>query len=159
MSTTAERVARGAAWLDEKYPGWFNKIDLSILDLADCTQCVLGQVYTGVIPDAERGQLLAQTIASVTAGYPDSEDWAREYREEVESGSMGGFQVLTDFHQLPEEGEWHGFVARFDGRDEDLEKAEYQMLLEEWTRMIVRRRTAFYQNIGDAELRELASIV
>lgn len=40
-----ERVAAGAAWLDKHRPGWADAINLDQLDLADCTVCVLGQVY------------------------------------------------------------------------------------------------------------------
>lgn len=46
MSTVAERVARGAALLDEKLPGWDQRIDLAGLELASCYRCVLGQLFT-----------------------------------------------------------------------------------------------------------------
>lgn len=39
-----ERVKTGAAFLDEKMPGWADKVDLNILELADCQKCVLGQL-------------------------------------------------------------------------------------------------------------------
>lgn len=154
MNDIADRVARGAAWLDEKYPQWFDKIDLSILDLSNCTQCVLGQVYTGAIPAAEQGQVLAQAIAQVTHGWPDAVEWAQDYRLQVASGEFGGYQILTDFHELPEDGEWHGFVARADrGGEQDADTdAEYVLLLEEWTRHIVRRRVAYYQNVQIMEM-------
>lgn len=46
MTTTiAERVAAGAAWLDEHRPGWDQRIDLETLDLGDPCHCVLGQEY------------------------------------------------------------------------------------------------------------------
>ena len=45
MSTVAERVARGAALLDEKVPGWERRINLEWLDIASCYFCVLGQVF------------------------------------------------------------------------------------------------------------------
>jgi hypothetical protein len=153
MNDIADRVARGAAWLDEKYPAWFEGMDLSTLDLGNCTRCVLGQVYTGVIPAAEQGQVLAQAIALVTAGYDDALEYAQEYREEVASGQFGGYQILTDFHELPEDGVLHGFVARSDGMEGDL--VEYAALLDEWTRVIISRRMARVP----ADLRELVSIV
>lgn len=152
MSTVAERVVRGAAWLDEKYPGWFLKIDLSILDLGNCTQCVLGQIYTGVIPAEEQGQVLAQAITLSTWGWPDTDEWAAEYRQQVASGQIGGYSILTDFHELPQDGEWHGFVAKADragGTDEEslaAEEAEYAQMLDEWTRVILRRRMVYHQN-------------
>lgn len=37
-------IARGAAFLDEKTPGWRERIDLDKLDLGECDVCVLGQL-------------------------------------------------------------------------------------------------------------------
>jgi hypothetical protein len=140
MKTISERVAWGAAWLDDKYPGWVDRIDLAALEMSDCNACILGQVYTGLVPEAERNQLLAQAISDVTSGYPDSEQWAAEYLQEVREGKMGGYQVLTDVHQLIADGTVHGFAAVSDG--EDGEDTEYQLLLDEWTRVILSRRLA-----------------
>lgn len=42
-----EKVAAGAEWLDETHPGWEREIDLAVLDLGDCSMCVLGQVFGG----------------------------------------------------------------------------------------------------------------
>lgn len=47
MSTIAERVAAGAAWLDENVPDWVERIDLARLDVSDCVDCVLGQLFGG----------------------------------------------------------------------------------------------------------------
>lgn len=44
MSTIAERVAAGAAWLDEHEPGWVGRIDLDVLDVADDERCIAGQL-------------------------------------------------------------------------------------------------------------------
>jgi hypothetical protein len=44
MSSIAERVAAGAAWLDEHEPGWIDRIDLDTLDLESCIRCVGGQL-------------------------------------------------------------------------------------------------------------------
>lgn len=40
----AERVARGAAWLDEQKPGWPQLITEE-LEMSGCRSCVLGQVF------------------------------------------------------------------------------------------------------------------
>lgn len=45
MSTVAERVAAGAAYLDEHEPGWVDRIDLEQLSLSSCWHCVLGQLH------------------------------------------------------------------------------------------------------------------
>lgn len=46
MATITERVARGAALLDEKLPGWVERIDLDKLNLFDDERCVIGQLFT-----------------------------------------------------------------------------------------------------------------
>jgi hypothetical protein len=50
MATIAERVARGAALLDEREPGWWQRIDLDRLDLGSPCRCVLGQLITDKDP-------------------------------------------------------------------------------------------------------------
>lgn len=44
-SDIAERVEAGAAFLDERHPGWVDDIDTEKLDLIDCRVCVLGQLF------------------------------------------------------------------------------------------------------------------
>jgi hypothetical protein len=46
----AERIERGAALLDERAPGWRQRIDLEKLELSSCTTCVLGQVAGSTDP-------------------------------------------------------------------------------------------------------------
>lgn len=36
-------VKRGAAWMDEHYPGWIERINLSELDMNNCHRCIIGQ--------------------------------------------------------------------------------------------------------------------
>ncbi len=45
MDDVQERVANGAALLDEKIPGWELRINLQELNLSSCVTCVLGQLY------------------------------------------------------------------------------------------------------------------
>ncbi len=47
MTAIAERVAAGAAFLDEHDPGWDRDVDLATLDLSDCGNCVFGQLQDG----------------------------------------------------------------------------------------------------------------
>jgi hypothetical protein len=44
MTAITERVAAGAAFLDEQWPGWWQRIALDQLVLSDCSRCVLGQL-------------------------------------------------------------------------------------------------------------------
>jgi hypothetical protein len=41
----AERVAAGAAFLDQRHPGWWQHIDVGQLNLGSCVRCVLGQLF------------------------------------------------------------------------------------------------------------------
>jgi len=43
--TIAARVARGAALLDERMPGWDQRINLDRLDLHSPCRCILGQIF------------------------------------------------------------------------------------------------------------------
>lgn len=45
MPDFTKEVNKGAAFLDEKDPGWWRIIDTSVLDLDDETNCVLGQTW------------------------------------------------------------------------------------------------------------------
>lgn len=42
---TRQKVLKGASFLDERYPDWFKKIDLSRLEMNQCLDCILGQLY------------------------------------------------------------------------------------------------------------------
>ena len=56
-TSAAEAVQNGALVLDQKAPGWWQKIDTEKLDLTSCETCVCGQLaryeYDGV-PDSWR---------------------------------------------------------------------------------------------------------
>lgn len=41
----AGRVARGVALLDERLPGWVDRVNTIKLDIQNCERCVLGQVF------------------------------------------------------------------------------------------------------------------
>ena len=42
-----ERAFRGASLLDDKMPGWAGRIDAAELDINQCANCVLGQLFDG----------------------------------------------------------------------------------------------------------------
>lgn len=46
MISIARRVAAGARFLDEREPGWWERIDLYLLDMRSQCGCVLGQLAT-----------------------------------------------------------------------------------------------------------------
>lgn len=66
-----EAAARGARFLDERRPGWEREIDLSVLDLQSCHDCIIGQLYGNFMdfhwhfPNEDPGRLgFCSTFAS-----------------------------------------------------------------------------------------------
>jgi hypothetical protein len=128
--TAEQAVQNGAAWLDLTYPGWYRNIDLSILDVSRCNVCVLGQVYTGHIPDGERNAVLAQAMLTMSPHvYPM------------------GYTVLSARHELSA-AELHsmGFLGVMVGcglpecDDCDPGRPTYAELTDAWTTLIIGRR-------------------
>jgi hypothetical protein len=62
MSSIAERVNAGIAWLDEHEPGWRQRVDRDRLDLQNCTRCIGGQL-AGVYADFLRRHSLSRVDA------------------------------------------------------------------------------------------------
>jgi hypothetical protein len=160
MTKIADRVAAGADWLDEKYPGWFNSIDLGTLEISNCYRCVLGQVYSGHIPEAERNQLIAQVVEMMNSGGTDVDryDW------ETAVPKWGGFSIIADANRLFDGGMKMGFAADWDDLDYQRDQGtQYVQLLDEWTRVILERRLRAHPDLNDltcslAELREPAAV-
>lgn len=135
MTNIAEPfVARGVAWLDEHYPGWFKAIDLETLDVSKCDICVLGQVYSGHVPYAERQQLLAQVIA-----------------KDPGDRRLYGFDLLVRRHELKlSDTMAMGFTSwrwcnhphhRDEGLDSECpDVPTFDDLLEAWTQAIIQKR-------------------
>lgn len=131
MSTVAERVAAGAAFLDEHDPDWWRAdveraIDLGTLDLSDSASCVLGQrcpvevlaLYAGVDPDDEDKVSI---------------EWYQAYSAYVRHLSGKSYAAIGDWSAD------HGFTmvgVDLDGRD------EWADLTYEWKRVITERRSA-----------------
>ncbi len=73
MATVEERVTAGAAFLDENYPGWLDRIDLDELRMDWCDACILGQVagsYRAVYPNLGNKTLNeAQNDIAATFGF------------------------------------------------------------------------------------------
>ena len=68
MSAVDERVARGAAFLDETRPGWDRHIDLDRLSLRSACDCVLGQL------DDEPRHAWQETVEAFGLDFEDSQE-------------------------------------------------------------------------------------
>jgi hypothetical protein len=42
-----ENINKGVEYLDANFPGWYSRIDLSMLNMGSCYTCVLGQAARG----------------------------------------------------------------------------------------------------------------
>lgn len=79
--TNEKRVLRGAAWLDEVMPDWFERIDLDELNLADECWCVLGQIVSDVTSEqlTEEGSDWHHDYWTVVCDRYSTLDEKREY--------------------------------------------------------------------------------
>jgi hypothetical protein len=75
VSTIAERVAAGAAFLDEHEPGWDQHIDLDRLDIDSNCRCILGQLHDDSYQEGRRELGLSGANHGVALGfYPSRTD-------------------------------------------------------------------------------------
>jgi hypothetical protein len=133
------RVQRGAAWLDERYPRWYASINLETLSLSTCSQCILGQVWSGHCTVAERNQLISQIIKGwseasqvswhMVPGYDVFKRAIWPYRED-RIAELGFLLPTSELY--PEDEEWVPGQA-----DE-----AYRRLTDTWTQLIISRRLA-----------------
>jgi hypothetical protein len=85
----SERVNRGAKLLDAKHPGWHKEININELNMASCTQCILGQCFGRYGNGLDALQLedfdddgqeklddIAHGFDHVSHGGASEEDWA-----------------------------------------------------------------------------------
>lgn len=129
MSTIAERVAAGAAFLDEHDPGWWKpdverSIDLGTLALSEPADCILGQrCPVGVLAE----------FCHLDPGDEDglSHEWWRAYT--AYASVLSGIAIGDDHFALIRWGDAHGF-------SNSVSAASYPNLTAEWLRVIEQRR-------------------
>ncbi len=101
-----ERIARGAAFLDERAPGWRQRIDLEKLELSSCVACVLGQVSANADPYGWREVRLGFGLDFESAedhGFALSDDEYETVMEAIESADdMDVYDELTS--------EWRQYI-------------------------------------------------
>jgi hypothetical protein len=119
VETIPARVARGAALLDEKLPGWIERIDLDELDLANCFGCVLGQTFFNEWDEAE------YTIHAECTPYDFGASELFDIEASYASVMLAREPGVYGFTGVPEE--------------TDKERA-FDALTAEWKRVILARR-------------------
>lgn len=126
--TVEARVAKGAAFLDQKDPEWFLKIDPALLDLESTCNCVLGQL------GAEAARLTSWGESAFDYMLWDSA-WGPEL---VGRTRAMGFNCLTNpdlLNELYPDIQ----VADEDERWSALMEADFKALEAEWMRVIKDR--------------------
>lgn len=75
-------VADGAAFLDERWPGWWKRVNSRTLNVESCLNCVLGQLF---------------------GSYQEGMDWVSDMtghkfacRYGFATGTMGNYKLLTE---------------------------------------------------------------
>jgi hypothetical protein len=126
-STISDRVQRGAALLDARFPGWVDQVNLSTLNLASGCDCILGQRF-GDFAQGARLVHLAPETSSVRMGDSsrsrlDAHGFLVDYTPEEYAAFKARARRATD-----------AAMARSD--------AEYAELTREWTKLITDRRAA-----------------
>lgn len=84
--TTIPEVERGAAWLDENVPGWWEWIQVERLDLRQCDLCICGQLLATLELDQEISHFLGMMEPSYGFDADDGaartqESWLASYRD------------------------------------------------------------------------------
>jgi hypothetical protein len=114
--TIQARVARGVALLDEKQPGWDALVDPRHLNIEDCGDCVLGQVYR----NKGDGSLTAFEAGAVDLiGMDDYHFWNNApalvaHGFSAGAGENDAFDDLTDEWTRVIEGRWAATSVRRD---------------------------------------------
>lgn len=126
----AERVAAGAAFLDEHDPQWWRAdveraIDLGTLDLAYGDRCILGQ------------RCPLETLRAFIGFEPDEEDDDYEYKYAAYAGKLSGLPAVGTRDALEAWATARGFNRPFGNPP-----GEYDDLTAEWRRVIAERRAA-----------------
>lgn len=124
----SDRVTAGVAWLDshDKKGHWWRDLDLSRLDMQDCTECVLGQVVSYAVerPLGER----------LTMGYRDVVDFV--YPANGKNATLAVHEALDmDTMMTVTEAQQRGFHISHQG-----DEKEWQALTDAWVVAVRVRR-------------------
>lgn len=85
-------VKHGSYWLDENYPGWAQKIDVTNLHMRYCTTCVIGQAvmhkgYTEVVREA-------------AGDFEDNQAWAVDNGFDIYTSDLLSPGFRNDYNEI-----------------------------------------------------------
>jgi hypothetical protein len=92
----ADRVKRGASFLDEEKPGWFNLIDLDKLNMGDGSDCVIGQLFKDVDLDYKESAYFfgVEEMHIGESGWPN--EYTLGFMLDWKMGNSRNWELLTD---------------------------------------------------------------
>lgn len=81
--SAAEAVQNGVKLLNKHHPGWHNQIDLSILDIANATRCICGQLGIWHTDLDLNNPRVAESYGMLQSGYADYPELTEEWRKTI----------------------------------------------------------------------------
>jgi hypothetical protein len=139
-ATITERVAAGAAFLDEHDPDWWRAdveraIDLDRLDMGDGDSCILGQRC----PLSVLAEFVGSTPNNLDGSDFDSAYTAMAIHVGAVTDALPSHRpgVRVDMWAMP-----LGFQAASTGDGTFFDQDDYDALADEWKRVITGRRAA-----------------
>lgn len=124
-----ECAERGAELLDNRWPGWWQEIDLSRLDLQDSCNCVLGQL--GVDYNRAARQMLDISHDVTDDAY---------VRDQISGYSLFTNVIFPDLEVPEHEMPYYGFDSEYEVAGHW--PTTYEGLTAAWTRIISIRLVA-----------------
>ena len=138
------RVANGVKLLDERVPGWWRVINLDRLQMEDCTQCMLGQLFGHNVETALGAKMFGLEIepqlASVGFGHFFQNSIADKagYQRGLEALETGGSTIGCN--------------------NNNIDNIEYSDLKCAWAEVIAERRAAEAVAAVEAEGEEQTTV-
>ncbi len=83
MNIYESSVEKGIAFLDERFPGWHNEIDVEKLDVMCAGRCVLGQLYGTYAGGLTKLGLTTQKSSECGFNAPDNLHGGKERKEYI----------------------------------------------------------------------------
>ena len=94
MDSIPTRVARGVRYLDDHKPEWRRQVSEGLLDMGNCTQCVLGQLF-GNFNSIKAKDLLCDTNDSYNHFCDVAKSIGMESTEFFDNGDGSEWHLLT----------------------------------------------------------------
>lgn len=133
LTPVQQRVANGARWLDENFPGWDKRIDIGNLELSDGQYCICGQVF----------EEIAEGLSEDDGwgGTKDGFEYAYDHLFEQANSWISALVPHDDPERAMRVGQLLGFIESFDFKSQTT--IYFTMLQEAWTELLEARQESW----------------